>query len=412
VTASISRVAFVLAGGAARGAYEVGVVSYVFDAVARALGRPIPVDILCGTSVGAINACALAAHADDPAQGASSLVRHWTSLRLREMTRVNMRALRRLLVSLVAARPTPMAAADAHRGGILDGAGIERLVRDEIAFEKIHEHVGAQRLTALTVSTTDIATGKTVVFVERAEGGAAHWGRDPTVVVRAVRIGADHTLASAAVPFLFPAVRIGEDFYCDGGLRQNVPLSPALHLGADGLLVVNPHYIGPTTPEIALEREASYPGPFFLAGKALNALLLDRIDVDIARLVRINEILAAGTRRFGPDFVRLLNAEMSDKAPVGELQPRRVIHIRTSTDIGVEAAEYVRSAAFAARTPRVTMKLLRRIAEWEGAGEADLLSYLLFDGPFAARLIELGRRDAATRHDELCALFESRLREA
>lgn len=273
MTGSVSRVAFVLAGGAARGAYEVGVVSYVFDAVARALGRPIPVDILCGTSVGAINACALAAHA------ASSLVRHWTSLRLREMTRVNMRALRRLLASLVAARPTPMAAADAHRGGILDGAGIERLVRDEIAFEKIHEHVRAQRLTALTVSTTDIATGKTVAFVERAEGGAAHWGRDPTVVVRAVRIGADHTLASAAVPFLFPAVRIGEDFYCDGGLR-------------------------------------------------------------------------------------------------------------------------------------VTRRLLRRIAEWEGAGEADLLSYLLFDGPFAARLIELGRRDADARHDELCALFEARLRQA
>ena len=120
--------------------------------------------------------------------------------------------------------------------------------------------------------------------------------------VRPVPISAEHALASAAVPFLFPAVRIDNTFYCDGGLRQNVPLSPARRLGADGLIVVNPRYIPAEPPpaEVANERLRDYPGPFFLLGKALNALLLDRIDADIDRLHRINLILEAGQRRYGP----------------------------------------------------------------------------------------------------------------
>lgn len=404
-----SRVALVLAGGAARGAYEVGILCYVFDEVARALGRPIPVDILCGTSVGAINACAIAAAADDPARGVALLVREWTGLRLPDLVRANTGEIMGLVRSLIAPKKKKIEPGQVRQGGMLDPTGIERIVYEAISFDRISDHIRDGRLSALTISTTDVATGQTVIFIERSTS-LPRWSRDPTIAVRPTRIRAEHALASAAVPFLFPAVRLDDDFYCDGGLRQNVPLSPARRLGATGLLVVNPRYIGPISREVAEGREINYPGPLFLAGKALNALLLDRIDNDIARLQRINDILEAGMRRYGPSFVGELNAEMGTSSSLSELNPLRVVHIRASADIGAAAGAYVRSPEFAARAGPVVGRVLRRMGEWEGEGEADLLSYLLFDGAFASQLIELGRRDAAARHDELCALFEPRMR--
>src|SRR6202012_3500397 len=99
------------------------------------------------------------------------------------------------------------------------------------------------RLAAMSISTTHVASGRTVVFVQRRDGGLPRWGSDPTMIAHAASIRAEHVLASAAVPFLFPAVEIDGEFYCDGGLRQNGPLSPARSLGADGVIVVKPRYI-------------------------------------------------------------------------------------------------------------------------------------------------------------------------
>ncbi len=401
--------ALVLAGGAARGAYEVGVVSHLMREVARDLGRPIPVDILCGTSVGAINACALAAWADDPARGVDLLLAQWTGLRLEDLVRPNTSELGGLVRSLLTLRRPPPLPGDTRRGGILDPAGIEHIVRRTIPFERIRQNLRHGHLDALTISTTDVASGRTVIFLERARRGTPRWGRDPTIEVKHADIGPDHALASAAVPFLFPAVRIGDEFYCDGGLRQNVPLSPARRLGAEGLLVINPRFIGAAPESKRAARKASYPGPLFLLGKALNALLLDRIDNDIARLERINDILRAGVERYGETFVDELNTKLGDSKRLMGLKRLAVVHVRASVDIGAAAGDYVRSAEFASRAPPVVGRLLRRIGEWEGEGEADLLSYLLFDGEFARRLIELGRKDAALHHEELCALFAERV---
>ncbi len=138
----------------------------------------------------------------------------------------------------------------------------------------------------------------------------------------------------------------------------------------------------------------------------MNALLLDRIDADIDRLHRINLILEAGMRRFGPNFVDELNKELGDKGRLHRLKRLRVVHIRASQDIGAMAAAYARSPEFAARGTGMIGKIVRRISEWEGAGEADLLSYIMFDGEFSARLIELGRNDARARHAELCTFFD------
>jgi NTE family protein len=177
------------------------------------------------------------------------------------------------------------------------------------------------------------------------------------------------------------------------------------------LLVVNPRFIREDEappPSIAQERERKYPDPFFVLGKAMNALLLDRIENDIDRLQRLNTVLEAGARSFGPDFAVKINRELR-RSGEAALRPLDVVYIRASQDIGVMAAEYARSEEFARRAKGVLGRLIRRIAE--GESEADLLSYVLFDGPFAARLIEVGRHDARARHDELVGFFARRLAE-
>lgn len=392
------RLAIVLAGGAARGAYEVGVVQFVLEDLPKVLGHEIDVDILCGTSVGALNACALAAYAHLGPARAARLKKIWSGLDVQQLVRVDTRGIAELVSRLLGRSAKPSQGG----GGIIDPSGIERLVEREIPFPRIRENLRAHRLEALTVSTTHVASGRTVVFVERSEDGLPPWSLDPTIEPRAVTITAEHALASAAIPMIFRTVPIGGEYYCDGGLRQNVPLSPARRLGADGVLVINPRYVLASTATTGHAGPA--PGPFFVLGKALNALLLDRIDTDLQRLESINRILDAGVRSYGDSFVPTINEAMGQ--PRGrQMRPMHAMLVRATEDIGRIAAEVVRSPTFAARAGRGIGRLMHALADRDDFEQADLLSYLLFDGPFARRLMDLGYRDAKARQDELVAFF-------
>jgi NTE family protein len=395
------RIALVMAGGAARGAYEVGVVDYLLEDVAKELGFDVPLHILCGTSVGAINACLLAAFADEPKQRAARLVSRWTNLYVSDVVHPDVLEMWAMVRGFFGAKPR------GARGGIVDPRGLARLIHTSIPFSRIRQHLRSGLVYAVTVSTTRVATGRTVVFVDCAAPKLPPWGNDPTISARPVDLHAEHALASAAIPFLFPAVKIGDDYYCDGGLRQNVPLSPARRLGADGLIVVNPRHIrAEEPPSVAPQAPASLPGPLFLLGKTLNALLLDRIDNDIDRVDRINTILAAGQRRYGHSFVTELNRELG-YPPGRGMRPLLSVHIRASQDIGQLSAQYVRSPEFQRRTRGILARVMSKLADGDGRSEADLLSYLLFDGAFARQLIELGRADAKQRHAELCTFVHT-----
>jgi NTE family protein len=395
------RIALVLAGGAARGAYEVGVVEHILEEVSRSLGRPVPIDILCGTSVGAINACALAAFADEPKTRAARLVRQWSHLRIPHVVRVDSSEVWATFRAMLGRPPSID-----HKGGILDPTGLQRVVAAGIPFAKITENLRAGRLHAVTVSTTHVASGRTTVFIECAEP-VPRWGRDPTINAKATHMTVAHALASAAIPFVFPPVLLDGEYHCDGGLRQNVPLSPARRLGADGMLVISPKFAATeVSPTLAHERETQYPSPAFLLGKTLNAFMLDRIDNDIDRLQRITALLEAGTHLYGPDFVEKINKEMTATQGRGMgMKPIQAVLIRASQNISAMAADFVRTPAFASRAPGMVGRLLRRLAGDVGE-ESDLLSYLLFDGEFAHQLMDVGREDARARHEELCRFFD------
>ncbi|MEM9693666.1 MAG: patatin-like phospholipase family protein [Myxococcota bacterium] len=398
-----AQLGLVLAGGAARGAYQVGALSYMAEEVSRTLGYDIPLDILSGTSVGAINAVSMAAFADEPRGRVARLRSVWTNLRVEDVL-----------------RPIAGGAVDLLRGllgrhveqtsSLFDPSALQGLLTDSIPFEQIDRHLREGRIRAVTVSATQVATGRTVVFVQRRHARPDPWTGTTLVVPRAVRLRTSHVLASAAVPLLFPAVELHGRYYCDGGLRQNIPLSPARRLGATHILVINPrHATGAgRSAAIEAEREEYFPNPLFLLGKALNALLLDRIDNEIDRLEKINAILEAGTRSYGDAFSETLSRELGYPAGSG-LRRVRIVHLRASENIGAMCADFVRSPKF--RVGGVLGRVMRRLAEGESRREADLLTYLLFDGAFAEQLIELGRDDARRHHDALCALFDEVLRE-
>lgn len=400
------RIGFVLSGGGSRGAYEAGIIHYLRTDLAKRLGRHVPLDIVSGTSVGAINAAFLAATMDDPGSQAEQINSAWRALRLEELISFKPTDLLRGARMLMGGDPPPPPPGSFRYGGILDTSGLERFVIRTIPWRGIDKVLRSRHLHAISVSATHVATGHTVVFLSSAEPVPREWSRDPFVRHRAARIGPRHVLASAAIPMLFPAVKIGEEYFTDGGLRQNTPMSPAIRLGADRLLLISLRHVKPEpAPEaIQQDRTEAYPKPLFLAGKALNALMLDHTEYDLQRMQRINMILEAGDASFGPQFEHMMNHELVRLrgAPLRRIQ---AVHIRPSEDIGALAADFVAQGRMRVNG-MIARKLIQRLAGGEGRHENDLLSYLLFDGDFAAQLIDLGRRDAAKKEDELASLFD------
>jgi NTE family protein len=398
----------VLSGGGSRGAYEAGIIHYLRTDLARRLGHHVPIDIVTGTSVGAINAAFLAATMDDPVAQAEAINDAWRALRIEELISLKAGDLVRAGRVLLGGEPPAPAPGSFRYGGILDTSGLEGFVIRKIPWRGIDRNLRARHLHAMSVSATHVGTGHTVVFLSSAEPVPREWSRDPFVRHRAARIGPRHVLASAAIPMLFPSVKIGDEFFTDGGLRQNTPMSPALRLGADRLLVISLRHVAApdAARDEALEQERieATPKPLFLAGKALNALLLDHTEYDLQRMQRINLILEAGRASFGDQFEHRMNHELVRLrgAPLRRIQ---AVHIRPSEDIGALAADFVASGKLRV-DGLLARKLIQRLADGESRRENDLLSYLLFDGNFAAQLIELGRRDAAKQEDELVALFD------
>jgi NTE family protein len=283
---------------------------------------------------------------------------------------------------------------------------LEQVVRSAIPWKNIRSNLRDGLVDAVCVAATEITTGHVVCFVENRERKLPAWSRDTTIVSRAARLVSEHALASAAIPMLFPAVKIGSTYYADGGLRMNTPLSPAIHLGADRVLVIALRAGAAESREAVLSssRVSAYGNPIFLFGKILNALLLDHIDTDLARMRVMNELIDDGEKAFGADFLERVNAvglEITRHAfkRIGDLV------IRPSADVGVLAGLVLdRKRSEGKLTPLLRL-FLRSLNASGVPSESDLLSYLLFDEEFAAPMIELGMADARAREEELVRFF-------
>ncbi|HEY0880726.1 MAG TPA: patatin-like phospholipase family protein [Archangium sp.] len=253
------------------------------------------------------------------------------------------------------------------------------------------------------MAATRVSDGRTALFVQHAKKARQWWFENPHFEVIQTLIGPRHALASAAMPLIFAPVEIENQLYLDGGIRMMVPVSPALHFGAQRVIVIS---LQPQTSfAITSPEEPLLPTAAFLAGKAMNSLLQDRIDQDVENLRRINALIEAGYDAFGRPFSPAMNAALARQqhAPVRYV---RNMLVRPSRDIGSIANRFLHDRSFFRRHQRLPAKILSLIAGRESESGSDLASFLLFDPNFAEELIALGRADARRHAEEWARFFD------
>ncbi len=386
-----------------RGAYEVGVVSGIAEVMDAAPGSPALFDILAGTSVGAINAAYFAANADSHDHRVERLADTWQSLRLDDHARVRPLGL----------APLP----DAFRRwaktkvlgkSLLDTRAVEVLVRRTVDWERLHRNVDAGIVRAVMVAALHVVSGRTTMFTEGAPGVHIADTRDERRVTAFERITADHVLASAAIPLLFPTRKLGDHYYCDGGLRFNTPIAPAIRAGAERLVVISVRHQRSVREVAAVEaadtEEMQELSPVFLVGKLLNALLLDPVHYDLQVLDRLNQMMEVLEETLSPeDLERFHRVWVRHRGM--SYRRLKTLTFTPSRDLGRLAAEYIKSSLKLKDLQPLARYLLERASRDSPEAEADWASYMLFDGGFAHELIEVGRADARTRAAEIREFF-------
>ncbi|MFZ5653572.1 MAG: patatin-like phospholipase family protein [Pseudomonadota bacterium] len=368
--------ALVLSGGGARAAYQVGILHALAQLLPAGTHNPFP--IICGTSAGAINALSIASHPGPLRQRVASLLRVWRSLRPDQVYRTDAVGVLRnsagLAASLVWGGYVPCKTV-----ALLDNAPLRRLLERHIRFRHIDEALAGGELDAVCVTAMHYGSGQSVSFFQ---GRQEPWTRNRRRGERA-GLSIDHLLASAAIPLLFPAVRIGDSYYGDGALRQLRPLSPALRLGADRLFV-----IGVSDNPLHRPRELPArhpPSVGEILGHMLNSAFIDSIEGEIEGLETINQL----TRELAVPVVR-------DGMP---LRPIETLCISPSQPLDRIAADHIHEL------PRSLRLFLRSIGATAEGGGASAASYLLFEPGFCRRLIALGHADAMAQRQRIAAFF-------
>ena len=401
--------AIVLSGGGARGAYEAGVLRFIVEELPKRRGIRPDFNIVCGTSVGAIHACFLAATADQGEERGANLAGIWEDLRVDEVFRVKGKTLLGIPKRLYALRKVGEQLRAGQRPdrlyGVLDTGPLERLVLNSIPWRGIKRNMQEGRIDAVCVTATQIATGRAVVFTQ-SRAPLPAWASADSIHMQPLRLMPIHALASAAIPALFPAVRVGSRYYADGGLRLNTPLAPAVRLGANRVLVIGLSHPAPAklSESLAQERTQGFGNPMFLLGKILNALLLSPIETDLSRLALVNNLIDSGIATYGDDFLLRINAEFSREGR-RPLQRIESVIVRPSRDLGVLAGELLQGRHGPFELSLFLNFIFRAFRSSPDPREADLLSYLLFDARYARLLTDLGFQDAEAMEDELATFF-------
>jgi NTE family protein len=387
------RVALVLPGGGARGAYEVGALSVLLPLLEERGERPV---ILCGTSVGAINATALGATADQPAAAAvQSLIDHWRGLRKSDVIRsvvgpgLPLTALRMLGEAL----ELP----GVRLAGLLDPSPLKRSLDRWIDWDDLHRNVRTGVIEAVCVVATSLARSSPVAFVDSVSRVPRSRPADPLQYVPAM-LDSEHVRASAAIPVLFPPVEIEHPaalagHYVDGGTRLNSPVAPALALGADRVVVIG---FQPFRGRVELPaEEAGAPRLADVAANIIDGLLVDQVVDDLHRLATINSFVVDSPHGAGPRGAADAYRAARGRKPYRKISYALVAPERRGELAGIADEVFEDRYAGLQGWKRPDYPFMSRLL---GGGRSpsrgELLSFLLFDEQHVDRLVELGARDA------------------
>ncbi len=367
-------VGLIMTGGGARAAYQVGVMRALYEMLPKAVRNPFP--IICGTSAGAINAAVLATDGSNFRRGVRRLMTVWKNFHVHHVYRADTygalaNSARWMLAALSAGRLSEGPVS------LLDNAPLARLLERHIDFSAIGRCVDAGDLTAFAVTCSGYTSGQSVTFYQ-GHASLEGWERARRVGV-AMPIGLSHLMASSALPFIFPPVHINREYFGDGSMRQVAPVSPALHLGADRLLVIG---VGRQSRQASPRVPTNgYPSLAQIAGHALDSIFLDGLEVDLERLQRINRTLSV----IPPETLQSQNLSL------------RAVEFRVLTP-SIPLSQI--ATQYAHELPRVIRMLLRTVGGMKQTG-SNLLSYVLFEKSYCRALIQLGYNDTMAQQEDL-----------
>jgi NTE family protein len=373
------KAALVLTGGGARAAYQVGVLKAVRELLKRPERNPFP--IVCGTSAGAVNAATLAVFADNFDAAVGNLLEVWENFHVHHVYRSDPLGVARvgfrwLAAMMLISRSSPVS--------LLDNSPLADLLARSMDFGRIQQNIDDGHLYAVSITCSGYSSGQSVSFYQGGPGTEA-WERTQRVGA-AMPLRVEHLMASAALPFIFPAVKINREYFGDGSMRQMAPISPALHLGADRVLVVGTgrQVVNAEPPRV---RSSLYPSFAQIAGHALNSIFLDSLYVDVEQLHRINRTIS------------LISPERLREAGL-PLRQIKVLVISPSQPLERIAVRFVQELPWTIRF------LLRGIGAMNRNG-SNLASYLLFEKGFCQALIELGYEDTMAKRPEVLEFLET-----
>ena len=367
--------ALVLTGGGARAAYQVGVLRAVAAMVPR--GAPTPFQVLCGTSAGAINAASLAADAHDFRRAVRRLVGVWKDFHASDVYRADLMGMARCAWRWVVA----LVVGGIHETNpvsLLDNTPLAKLLHRHHDSACVERALACGALRALAVTASGYSSGHSISFFH-GQRELEEWQRMRRIGI-ASRIEVDHLLASSAIPFMFPPIRIGGEYFGDGSMRQTAPVSPALHLGADRVLVIS---VSRRANDDRV-RSQGCPSLAHIAGHALNGFFTDGLEADLERLDRTNQAVAKIPPSALANGINLKHVDYLVLSPSKALDQIAMRHLRA--------------------LPWPVRYFLRGIGAMRRSG-SNLASYILFERPFCRALMRLGYEDTMARRDELAAFL-------
>jgi NTE family protein len=373
--------ALILSGGGARAAYQVGVLQALAEILPPEIENPFP--IICGTSAGAINALALAAHPGNFKESVTALAHMWSNLQIGQVYLYGWGDLLKGL-GLLGFSLFNQGVGSQRPLSLLDNAPLWDLLGSRIRFDNIQQAIASGKLFAVTVSAMGYTSGHSVNFFQGHES-IQSWNRYRRSGV-ATQLRLEHLIASSAIPTIFPAVRINREYFGDGALRQLAPISPALHLGADSLFVVGVSGNKKAAKTSKRSPVKHSPSMGQIVGHLFNSAFVDSLEGDIEHLERMNELI----KLIPPENLAAAGLNLR---PVGNMV------ISPSSPLDVIAGRNVRYL------PKSLRFFLRAIGATAKGGGATAASYLLFSTEFITELMALGRQDALEERESILKFF-------
>ena len=368
------RTALLLGGGGARAAYQVGVLKAIAEIVPADCPNPFP--IICGTSAGSINTVALASNAGNFQLGVQRIIQVWSNFRLAQVFHADTRNLAKRIFGWIWGH---FGFGKWHTGpaSLLDNQPLRDLLSNHINFSRIDQFVESGDLHAYCLTACSYTSGESTSFFDGHQS-IQQWHRTHREG-RRTKMNIDHLMASSAIPVIFPSVKIEDEHFGDGSMRQNSPISPAVHLGADKILIIGLRL----EAQIGTHKPSEHrPSLGQISGYVLDTLFLNSLYADIERMERVNRILG------------------SEPKPGESLQVIEHLIISPSRDIADIAIKHYKKLPGSFRVALTFLGLHR-------SNSRRFISYLMFITDFCQELIELGYQDAMSQHDQLKTFLES-----